>query len=221
MYKYKENFIMKKILSLLISVIMVVSSIVLLVSCGGEKTPETTTAEPTTASTTEATTTAAPTTATTTAEPTTTLTTATTAAPAVVNEYTYVNNDVGLKFKAPVGWVVGATSPFMVADNSTGNNITIVEEPLGGYQIPDFIEIMAQTLTTYYTQIGYGDVAANEPFDAMLGTVNCTVLPISLSANGVSMTQYMCFIENGESVVELTVTVVDGSPFSTFEAMFE
>lgn len=221
MYKYKEKFKMKKTLSLLISVIMVVSSIVLLVSCGGEKTPETTTAEPTTASTTEATTTAAPTTSTTTAEPTTTPTTATTAAPVVVNEYTYVNNDVGLKFKAPVGWVVGATSPFVVADNLTGNNITIVEEPLGGYQIPDFIEIMAQTLTTYYTQIGYGDVAANEPFDAMLGTVNCTVLPISLTANGVSMTQYMCFIENGESVVELTVTVVDGSPFSTFEAMFE
>ena len=217
---------MKKTLSLLISVIMVVSSIVLLVSCGGEKAPETTTAEPTTASTTEATTTAMPTTATTTAtttaEPTTAApTTATTAAPAVVNEYTYVNNDVGLKFKAPVGWVVGATSPFTVADNSTGNNITIVEEPLGGYQIPDFIEIMAQTLTTFYTQIGYSDVAANEPFDAMLGTVNCTVLPISLSANGVSMTQYMCFIENGESVVELTVTVVDGSPLSTFEAMFE
>ena len=207
---------MKKIISLLLMVLVAVSPIAFLVSCGGEKALEATTAEPTTAAPTEATTTAAQTTP----APTTATTTATTA-PAIVSEYSYVNNDIGLKLKTPAGWAVAAASPFMVVDNSTNNNITIVEEQRGGYTINDYIGLTAQNLTLYYTQIGYVDIAANETYAATLGGISCTVLPIAVTANGVPMMQYMYFIENGDNVVEVTVTVVNGAAPSAFEAMFE
>ena len=216
---------MKKVLALLLSVLIIVSGIVLLVSCDNGKTPDATTEVTTTAAETEATTvmtTVVTTVATTeaTTEPTTAQTT--TASTPIVDpdEYAYINEAVGLKLKLPDSCVVATTSPFMVYDYSTGNNFNIVEQPREGYSRAEFASALAQQMPLVYSQLGYTDITIGGTVETKLGNLDSTVLILAVTVNGVPMEQYMYLIENGDSMISITLTIVDDTPPSVYEAMF-
>lgn len=216
---------MKKVLALLLSVLIIVSAIALLASCDNEKTPDATTDITTTAAETEATTvitTALTTVATTeaTTEPTTVPTTTESTPTVDPDEYAYVNEVVGLKLKLPDSCVVATTSPFMVYDYSTGNNFSIVEQPSEGYSRAEFAAALAQQMPLVYSQLGYTDITIGGTVESKLGNLDCTVLILAVTANGVPMEQYMYLIENGDSMISITFTIVDDTPPYVYEAMF-
>ena len=217
---------MKKIISLFLSVLIIVISLAAIVSCDSEKTPETTSSEiATTVAETEATT-AETTVATTeaTTEPTTAaMTVATTTASTPVvdpDEYVYFNEEIGLKLKIPDTCAVATTSPLMVLDYSTGNNFNITEQSRQGLSRAEFAEALAQQMPLLYSQLGYTDIAVGGIAETTIGGLDSTVVIMAVTASGVPMEQYIYLIESGDSMISITLTIIDDTPPYYYEAMF-
>jgi hypothetical protein len=116
---------------------------------------------------------------------------------------------------------LSAITCFMAKDVTTGNNVVLVMENLkmsGSSNITtkQYFEavktqLKAQTSITY---------TIGETSTAKLGNETYDVLSLTASANGVTMAQNMYIRKVGSYMVCLTITSVDGTEMSTFEAMF-
>lgn len=135
-------------------------------------------------------------------------------------EFAYVNNKYGLKLKLPYGWSTPTSTSFIAIDGETGNSIMIEE---GSYQdstASEFIDATLEQLVSKYTAAGAVASRIGEIAPSKLGSVNCLMQKMTISANGVTVTQYYYFIEKDNCVLGVIIQIKDLTPVSTYEMMF-
>ena len=166
------------------------------------------------------------------------------------NEHVYVNESINIKFTKTENMVystdeelaaimnislevltdnkalfeqakLSVITCFMATDVTTRNNLVLVMEDLklsGSSNITtkQYFEAVKSQLQMQ-TSITY---TIGETSTAKLGNETYDVLSLTASANGVTMAQNMYIRKVGSYMVCLTITSVDGTEMSTFEAMF-
>lgn len=110
---------------------------------------------------------------------------------------------------------------FLAKDVATGNNVVLVMEDLSKNSFTNITtkqyyeavksQLQAQTSVNY---------TIGETSTAKIGGETYDVLSLTAKANGMTMSQNMYIRKVGKYMVCITITSVDGTEMSTFEAMF-
>jgi hypothetical protein len=111
---------------------------------------------------------------------------------------------------------------FMVTDPKTNNNINATYEDLSksyatNITIEQYADIFKNNINTLYPAYPY---TFSELEEMTLGTETYHKLVASVTVNGISMQQGIYFRKVDKYMVSISVTVVDGTALSVYEACF-
>lgn len=167
-----------------------------------------------------------------------------------VNEHVYVNESIGITFTKTENMVyatdeelaammnigletltdnkalfeqakLSAITCFLATDVTTRNNVVLVMEDLtrsGSSNITTaqyFNAVKTQLMSQ--TSVNY---TIGETSTAKIGAETYDVLSLTATSNGMNLSQNMYIRKVGTYMVCITITSVDGTEMSTFEAMF-
>lgn len=108
----------------------------------------------------------------------------------------------------------------MVIDSATGNNINIIYTLTDESDIDDYLDRSEEEIKQLGDSLGMtSEFSAHEK--VKLGSVDCTRLEITSDYQGIAMYQacYAAYLDG--VLMNITVTINDGTPIADFEAMFE
>ena len=108
----------------------------------------------------------------------------------------------------------------MVIDSATGNNINIIYTLTDESDIDGYLERSEEEIKQLGDSLGMtSEFSAHE--NVKLGNVNCTRLEITSDYQGIAMYQacYAAYLDG--VLMNITVTINDGTPIEYFEEMFE
>lgn len=137
-----------------------------------------------------------------------------------VEKYDYVDSEFSVKFKAPDKWIIETDPYFSAEEYMSDNNVSIMVSQLSGLTVDEYMDLINSTAKSMFSQSGVS-VAISKPKTVTLGGSEFQMETITVSAGGQSIKQYVYYKASGDSIILIQINIYDGSPLSTFEAMFE